>query len=170
MVSIYDTRLTSLKENLKVNKNIPVNNQELFVNQNNGSLKITIPLFHYDNVENTSATTFKLLSNNCILLNKNFTGYLFFNSDDRPVHLHTPMFNIFKQVNNIVVFILSDEYANIFVGENVEVYTSDDNVDYVLTENIITDSFGQGIYYNTNVDVSYVKFKYGEVWSSYVEL
>ena len=168
MVSIYDTRLTNLKENLKVNKNIPVNNQELFVNQNNGSLKITIPLFHYDNVENTSATTFKLLPNNCILLNKNFTGYLFFNSKDKDVNLYTPYFNIFNQVKDIVVFILSDEYGNTFIGENVEVYTSDDNIDYILTDTITTDSSGQGVYYNTNA--TYVKFKYGEVWSSYVEL
>ena len=168
MVSIYDTRLTSLKENLKVNKNIPVNNQELFVNQNNSSLKITIPLFHYDNVENTSATTFKLLPNNCILLNKNFTGYLFFNSKDKDVNLYTPYFNIFNQVKDIVVFILSDEYGNTFIGENVEVYTSDDNIDYILTDTITTDSSGQGVYYNTNA--TYVKFKYGEVWSSYVEV
>jgi len=168
MVSIYDTRLISLKENLKVNKNIPVNNQELFVNQNNGSLKITVPLFNYDNVENASATTFKLLANKCILLNENFTGFLFFNSNDKDVNLYTPYFNIFSQIKDIVSFILSDEYGNTFIDENVEVYTSNDNIDYVLFDTITTDSSGQGVYYNT--DATYIKFKYGEVWSNYVEL
>lgn len=162
MVSIFDEKLTRIKNklNLKVNKNtytLDVFKQVLI---ENSDLRMLIPLFYYDDIVFPFNEYCKVLDNKNIITKRDIDRF-----EASSVNNHWKktdiIFNTFLLDNNIILLILSDE-NDLLKETNVDVYVSDDNTDYTFDTTLKTDNHAQLYYVKKN---NYVKFKINDEWS-----
>lgn len=163
MVSIFDEKLTRIKDklHLKVNKNtytLDVFKQVLI---ENSDLQMLIPLFYYDEIVFPVGEYNKVLDNKNIITKRNIRE-LEINSVNNHWKKTSMIFNTFLLDNTVVLLILSDE-NDLLKETSVDVYVSDDNTDYTFDTTLKTDNHAQIYYVKKN---SYVKFKINDEWSN----
>lgn len=172
MVSIYDEKLTKLKKNvlMTVKNSVISKNDALLVNEDiNSSLVKSILLFHYNNIFDV-LNDIKIIGENVLLL-KTISIFV---CTSKPVFVDTDnmyLTSYYKATDNnkSASCIVTDLNGNLVENASVEVYYSDNSEsDFELLDTLLSDSEGQVHYLSENN--GFIKFKCGEVWSSYVEL
>lgn len=159
-LTIFDEKITQLKNKNGVNITLTRNNPLLGVEIIKKGLYKVIPLFYYDTVT---------VNEGILELGE---GYFITDQAEYTFtsNVSANKFNVILTVGKIedyAVLYVTDAQLNPLVNVFIEIYYSDNGLDFELLDNARTDVNGN-INYQTSK--SYIRFKYGEVFSDVVEL
>lgn len=159
-LTIFDGKITQLKNKNGVNIKLTRSNPLLEVEIIKTGLYKVIPLFYYDDV--TVNEGILELGEGYFITDQSeytFTSNVFANR-----------FNVILTVGKIddyAVLYVTDAQLNPLINVFIEIYYSDNGLDFELLDNARTDVNGN---INYQTDKSYIRFKYGEVFSDVVGL
>lgn len=159
-LTIFDEKITQLKNKNGVNIKLTRSNPLLEVEIIKTGLYKVIPLFYYDEV--TVNEGILELGEGYFVTDQ--SEYIFTSN------VSANKFNVILTVGKIddyAVLYVTDAQLNPLVNVFIEIYYSDNGLDFELLDNARTDVNGN-INYQTSK--SYIRFKYGEVFSDVVGL
>lgn len=159
-LTIFDGKITQLKNKNGVNIKLTRSNPLLEVEIIKTGLYKVIPLFYYDDVT---------VNEGILELGE---GYFITDQSEYTFtsNVSANKFNVILTVGKIedyAVLYVTDAQLNPLVNVFIEIYYSDNGLDFELLDNARTDVNGN-INYQTSK--SYIRFKYGEVFSDVVGL